>query len=104
MPRRVEVRERVHAETLSAALWYGDRFAGGGDAFIEALDAALDDLALYPESHTRVRGNVRRTHLRRFPYLVFFRVRPEVVEVLLLIHAARNPQVWLEVLDAEGWE
>ena len=104
MSRSFEVRDRVRSETKVAASWYDDRFAEGGFAFTLEVGRVLNAIREYPDAYTRVRGNVRRTHLRRFPYLVFFRVRPEVVEVLLLIHAARDPQVWLEVLGDEGWE
>ncbi len=104
MPRRVEVRRRVRTETLAASDWYADQFAGGGAAFTDDIERMLHDIAAHPTSHTPVRGNVRRTHLRRFPYLVFYRTRPDLIEILLLVHAARDPSVWLEILDAEGWD
>jgi len=56
---------------------------------------------MYPK---RYRDN-RRAALRRFPYLIWYRVEDESVIVLALVHASRDPRLTRERLargDAEG--
>jgi toxin ParE1/3/4 len=45
---------------------------------------------IYPDVH---RG-VRRALVRRFPYAVFYRLRGEGVQVIAVLHQARNPPSW----------
>jgi len=49
-----------------------------------------------PESFIRMRRNplVRRVLTRRFPYRVFFIVRPDAIVVFAVVHAARHDRVW----------
>jgi toxin ParE1/3/4 len=49
-----------------------------------------------PESFTRVRRNptVRRVLTRRFPYRVFFIVRPDAIVIFAVLHAARHDRAW----------
>jgi plasmid stabilization system protein ParE len=37
---------------------------------------------------------VRRGKVRRFPYVVYYRVLADRIEVIAVLHAARNPQTW----------
>ena len=37
---------------------------------------------------------VRRVLTRRFPYRVFFIVRPDAIVVFAVVHAARHDRVW----------
>jgi hypothetical protein len=56
------------------------------------LDAAVQRLATNPEGSPVV----RRVRLRRFPYGLFYRVRPDALVVLACFHARRGPRRWQE--------
>ena len=63
-------------------------------AFLDGISAISES----PEAYRRVRGEVRRIVLNRFPYVLFFLVEgqvdpPEVV-VLAFIHERRSPDRW----------
>ncbi len=48
-----------------------------------------DAFAKWPDD-----ARYRRIVVRRFPYLVFFEVRGETVEVVAVAHASREPGYW----------
>lgn len=64
--------------------------------FVAALDELFSRLEAFPRSAPLVAGyvDVRRAVVRGFPYVVFYRHRPEQVDVLRVLHAARS--------DADG--
>src|SRR5215207_894401 len=90
----VAVRPQAEAEATRAAQWYENESQGLGVAFLEVLEHALATLSENPERYPIVHRDVRRALLKRFPYGVFFRVRPGHIRVIAVIHLARDPLLW----------
>lgn len=97
MKRQLIVRPEAEADITDAALWYDSRNHGVGLELISEVRSAIARALEKPESFTRVRVNptIRRVLTRRFPYRVFFIVRPDVLVVFAVLHAARHDRVWM---------
>ncbi len=71
------------------------------------LDGALSELftrlVTFPRSAPLVAGydDVRRAVVRGFPYVVFYRHRPERIDVLRVLHTARSDADHPQGLDAD---
>jgi plasmid stabilization system protein ParE len=63
--------------------------------FLEAVDDALAEIADAPDEFPVIRGRLRRVLLRRFPYATYYKVYPEVISVVGVIHGHRHPHTWL---------
>lgn len=92
MPAKLVVRREASAEAAQASEWYEDRVTGLGERFLEEFGIALTAIERSPETYPRYRGEIRRIHLRKFPYGVFFELISGRVVVLGIFHLARNPQ------------
>jgi len=78
-----EARDYLEAEHL-----------GLGEDFLNRLDESLARLSEMPEMYGLVGRNVRAARLRRFTYVVYFRVHSDRIEVIAILHGRRNPSVW----------
>lgn len=89
-------------DVRSAADWYKGESLAALERFLDAIDARLPDLVDRPLSFSsvRLRPVYRRARLRRFPYLLIFRVDEarNRVFVAALIHEKRNPGIWVRQL------
>jgi plasmid stabilization system protein ParE len=96
MNRRLIIRPEAEADLTDAAVWYDSRETGLGLELLSEVDSAIARALKNPESFTRVRRNptIRRVLTRRFPYRVFFIVRPDAIVVFAVLHAARHDRVW----------
>jgi len=96
MNRQLIVRPEAEADIADAAVWYDRREPGLGLDLILEVHSAIARVLRSPESFTRVRRNptVRRVLTRRFPYRLFFIVRPDAIVVFAVLHAARHDRVW----------
>jgi toxin ParE1/3/4 len=78
--------------------WYSERVPGLERDLYAAFLEALNVVAESPLTYQRVRGEVRRIVLRRFPYLLFYfideEVEPPEVVVLTFLHERRSPDRW----------
>jgi toxin ParE1/3/4 len=90
----VLVRPDAQADALAARDWYEGQRAGLGDVFAQAVDQLLTRIGEMPELFAVVLRNVRRGKLRRFPYVVYYRVLADRVEVIAIMHGSRSPHEW----------
>ena len=80
MSLRVITRDEAEADIAEAALWYERRRCGGlGKEFIRAVDSCFALIAKQPQAFPVVYRDARLALLRRFPYLVIYRVFPDSI-------------------------
>lgn len=94
MPLPLVFRRRVGSDLAGGYGWYEEQRTGLGEELLVAVDATFDAIQQFPERFARVRGEVRRAVVDRFPYAVFFRVEPKRLVVLAVLHTARDPKLW----------
>jgi toxin ParE1/3/4 len=96
MNRSLIVRPQAEADITEAAVWYESRESGLGLEVTSEIQTAIGRALKDPEIFPRLRENphVRRVLTRRFPYRVFFIVRPEALVVFAVLHAARHDRIW----------
>jgi plasmid stabilization system protein ParE len=78
----------------AAFTWYQNEREGLGQEFLEELRAAYDRIAEGPLKYRDLRSGIRRTLVRRFAYAVYFAVEGEIIVVLAVLHAHRDPAEW----------
>ena len=74
--------------------WYENERQGLGLEFLDELRAAYNRIADSPLKYQELRGGIRRALLRRFPYAVYFAIEGDVVIVVAVLHASRDPAQW----------
>ncbi|MDQ3396258.1 MAG: type II toxin-antitoxin system RelE/ParE family toxin [Deinococcota bacterium] len=92
----VRVVRRAAREIAEASAWWDVNRPEAPAALREELQRAFDVIATHPRIgasvlNTKLMG-VRRLHLSRIHYHLYYRVRlsPEVIEVLALWHTSRG--------------
>jgi len=88
------LRRLAQREFDKAADWYDEQRAGLGREFIEEVDRVLDNIRQSPDRHAVVYAEVREALVRRFPFAVYYRIEPDQVVVLAVIHTSRDPAIW----------
>ena len=96
----VRVTQRARAHIDRAALWWDENRPHAPNAFDEELAEAFSLLSAEPgigapALNVRARG-VRRVHLARIHYYLYYRVRGSRVEVLALWHTSRGAGPFLK--------
>ena len=94
MAFRLKFSSRALREIGEAQEWYELQNPGLGEEFIAAMELQLKRLEQAPLLYVEVIPNVRRALLPRFPYGLFYAVRSNLINVLAVLHDARNPRQW----------
>ena len=84
----------VDLDVEAAFEWYEKEQAGLGVEFLDELGATYNRIADGPLTYQELRGDIRRALLKRFPYAVYFAVEGDLVVVVAVLHASRDPAEW----------
>ncbi len=74
--------------------WYENERDGLGLEFLDELRAAYNRIAGGPLKYQELRSGIRRALLKRFPYAVYFAIEDDVVVVVAVLRASRDPAEW----------
>ncbi len=94
--RPLRVRALARQELDSAFDWYRRRSPSAAEGFLDAVDEAFLRIAKAPERYPAIRGRLQRVLLSGYPYAVYFKVYPNVISVVGVIHGRRHPRTWLD--------
>jgi plasmid stabilization system protein ParE len=73
---------------------YEARQPGLGDPFLQAVDDRVSQIQANPAMYGSVNGDVRAAPLRRFPYVVYYRVQATQIEIIAVQHGRRSSSNW----------
>ena len=93
-PYRLVTEARADLDIAAAFEWYEREQAGLGHEFLAELRVTYDRVADTPLQYQHLRSGIRRALLRHFPYAMYFAIEGDVVVVLAVLHASRDPAEW----------
>jgi toxin ParE1/3/4 len=84
-------------EFEAAAEWYDSQQSGLGVEFVASVDQVIRLVQEQPMAFAVWDRDTRFRHVvtGRFPYVVFYRVLEDTIEVTAVAHGAREPGYWL---------
>lgn len=85
-------------EVFEAARYYELQACGLGDDFLNKIDSAVQDIAENPERWPTIRFEIRRRLVHRFPYGLLYRIDPDEIVILAVMHLHRHPDYWINRL------
>jgi plasmid stabilization system protein ParE len=88
------LRPEAEEELIEAIDWYEARAPGLGADLFRCVEASLGRISRHPEAYPLVHRGTRMATVRRFPYLVLYRVQQKEIVVVAVFHAKRDPKSW----------
>ena len=82
-------------EMVEAAVYYEMQVEGLGTAFLAKVKSVVRDVAARPAAWPIVRNDIRKRLVHRFPYAVLYRLDPEEIVIVAVMHQRRRPDYWL---------
>lgn len=91
--------DKVDSDLRSSYRWYERQRSGLGEELLGEIRKCLDRIERDPESLPVASAEARFGLVQRFPFVVYFRVLTDRVEVLAIVHGRRKSQVWRSRLN-----
>jgi toxin ParE1/3/4 len=93
-PLPIDIFPEAVAEASAAREWYESRSEDASRAFLAELDVGMESVRTSPELYPLYLYGTRRYLLRRFPYLIVYRVAAAAIQVIAIAHSKRRPGYW----------
>jgi len=81
-------------ELNKAAAFYQASVPGLGDAFLDDVERAIDDIRENPRIGAPIGRAFRRAVLRRFPFTIVYAERGDEIVIVAIAHDRRRPGYW----------
>lgn len=88
------ISPEAEAELASAQGWYDQQRQGLGVELVAQVEATLQRIDRTPQMHGTIYQDVRRAVVRRFPYVVYYRIVDGEAVVIAIVHGSRDPKTW----------
>lgn len=94
MKRILYLREEAEQDLEDARQWYEKRSPGLGAEFIDAVRLQMQKIVDFPENFSICHLTVRRVTMSKYPYVLYYRVLEDLIEVLAVVHARQSTRIW----------
>jgi toxin ParE1/3/4 len=95
MKKSVRFLLPAELEMLDAARFYEMQARGLGADFLDKIDLAIDDIADDPQKWPVIRLQIRRRLIHRFPFGLLYRIDPDEILIVAVMHLHRHPDYWI---------
>jgi plasmid stabilization system protein ParE len=90
---KIILRDEARSDVLQGFAWYEERRSGLGVEFRDALDATVGRILRHPLAYAAGDRGLRRALVSRFPYAVYFRMYPDAIVIVGVMHGRRHPKI-----------
>jgi toxin ParE1/3/4 len=97
----IEFHPEARLEAIDAFDWYAGRSQEAANGFREELRNGGRAIQEHPDQWAQYILGTRRYLLKRFPFVVVYRVRAERIEIVAVAHGRRKPGYWKDRLDTK---
>lgn len=90
----VRFHPEADAEMMSAAKFYETQQKDLGKRFLASVQDALNKIQVNPLLYREIENGVRRCLTMTFPFGIAFRIMPDQVVIIAVMHLHRDPEYW----------
>lgn len=90
----LEFHPDARIDALEAYEWYAKRSENAAEAFQEELQAAGNAIKQSPELWGNYLFGTRRYLMKRYPFVVVYRIGSDRIEIIAVAHGRRRPGYW----------
>jgi len=92
--RSVEFHPKAQAELISAARFFEGKSVNLGLTFIRTVQRTTQRIPAFSNRGRRFGRHLRRLLVPGFPYGLLYRVEPDRIFILAVMHLHRRPGYW----------
>ena len=90
----IVLRSEASHDAQEAVEFFEARQTGLGQTFLDRLKVTLGSIRNTPEIYGVAWRNIRAAKLRKFRFVVYYRIHHDRIEVLAIMHGHRDASAW----------
>lgn len=95
----IELSDEAEADLDDSYNYYNEISFSVADTFIKQIGLSFDFIKQNPEVSPVILRSLRKFVVVRFPFVIYYRLIEETIQVVAIFHTSRNPKIWNERLN-----
>lgn len=97
----IELSNEAEEDFDKAYNYYFQESERVANNFYYKTDKSFKALIQNPFGYQKVYKDVRRFVMKKFPFVIYYRIKGIFVKIIAIFHTSRNPQIWQDRADEE---
>lgn len=94
MTKEILLHPLARKELNESTEYYAEINSDLAGQFLDDFENAIEIIRNNPLAFTLINETTRRLPFHKFPYSMFYSVRPELIRILAIAHQSRRPLYW----------
>lgn len=66
------------------------------DTFFKQINLSFENIKQNPNSFPIAYKDARKYIVKKFPFVIYFRIADDIIQIIAIFHTSRNPEIWNE--------
>lgn len=95
-PFSIELSDEAEVDFDKSYEFYSEDSPKVADIFFKQINLGFENIKQNPKSFPIAHKDVRKYIVKKFPFVIYFRIIHTVIQVIAIFHTSRNPEIWNE--------
>ena len=96
MNKPLILKPEAVADLAEITAWYNAQRPGLGNKWLDGVREVFTQIRRTPELYPKEFQDLRLASVRKYPYIVVYRVNEVQITIVAVYHARRDPRGWQE--------
>ncbi len=92
----IELSDEAEVDFEKSYEFYYEDSPKVADTFFKRINLGFKSINQNPESFPIVHKDVRKYVVKKFPFVIYYRIVDAKIQVIAIFHTSRNPEIWNE--------
>ncbi len=95
----IELSEEAENDLSKSFEYYFKDSPKVADTFFNEINISIEKIKQNPFSFSKVYNNIRKYVIKKFPFVIYYKVENYTIRVIAIFHTSRNPEIWNERIN-----
>ena len=58
------------------------------------INLGIENIKQNPNSYPIAHADIRKYTIKKFPFIIYYRIKDSVIQIIAVFHNSRNPEIW----------
>ena len=95
-PFSIELSDEAEVDFDKSYEFYYEDSSKVADTFFKRINLGFENIKQNPNTFPIAYKDVRKFVVKKFPFVIYYRIINTVIQVIAIFHTSRNPEIWNE--------
>jgi plasmid stabilization system protein ParE len=93
---KIELSKEAEEDFDNSYYYYAKESQKVADNFLKQVDSSFVQILKNPEGYVLAIVEIRKYVMKKYPFVIYYRVQEAIIQIVAIFHSSRNPEIWKE--------